>query len=332
MTQQKTTTANALHEHFGGPPVSQLQAIWLDGHVPKGYWDSLEHQRLYVRWLGQKLGFCKPEDWYRLTTEHFKRNHGGGLLALRFRDSAVAAVKQCFPDCDWKEWLFGMTPLRFWKDPKNHRRYMQWLGRQLGIRRPSDWYRVSNQDFKDHKGGAFMLHYDSTVSLAIMRNFPNYDWKEWMFDKTPKGFWHKKKNRKQYMAWLGQKLGFKSIDDWYSLTGNDFYANYGNQLLKFYHGSPAAAVRDCLPRSAWNEWMFARVPVGFWDDPANRKRYLRWLAKKLKFRRPKDWVRVRQHNFLENCGGGLLVRYHSHVKLVKEYVPGFKHRQSRAPR
>jgi hypothetical protein len=33
-----------------------------------------------------------------------------------------------------------------------------------------------------------MLRYDGTVSLAIMSHLPNYDWKEWLFDWTPKGF------------------------------------------------------------------------------------------------------------------------------------------------
>jgi hypothetical protein len=318
-------------KQFGGPPVSRLQAIWLDGKVPAGYWHRLANRRLYVRWLGQTLGFSKPEDWYRISTGDFKRNHGGGILGLHWRSSAIGAVKECFPDYDWKDWLFRITPRRFWKDPRNHRRYMKWLGRQLGIRRPSAWYRVNNHDFEEHKGGAFLLHYRSTVSLAIMSYLPNYDWKEWMFDKTPKGFWNDKRNRRRYMSWLGKRLGVKSIAAWYSVTDQDFRANFGNQFLKLYHGSPIAALRDHFPRQAWNEWMFARVPSGFWDRPANRKRYLRWLGKKLRFKRPGDWHRVRNSDFRANCGGGLVAGDRSHVDLVKECVPGFKPRRE-APR
>lgn len=236
-------------KRFGGPSVSRLQAIWLDGKVPAGYWHRLANRRLYVRWLGQRLGFSKPEDWYRISTGDFKRNYGGGILGLHWRSSAIGAVKECFPDYDWKDWLFRITPRRFWKDPRNHRRYMKWLGRQLGIRRPSAWYRVSNHDFEEHKGGAFMLHYRSTVSLAIMSYLPDYDWKEWMFDKTPKGFWNDKRNRRRYMSWLGKRLGVKSIAAWYSVTDQDFRANFGNQFLKLYHGSPIAAPRRSLPKT-----------------------------------------------------------------------------------
>jgi hypothetical protein len=303
------------------PPVRRIEAVWLDGAVPNGYWDRVEHRRLYVRWLGQKLGFRKREDWYRITTGDFKRNSGGGLLNIHWNSSAIGAVKECFFADDWKDWLFGCTPRRFWRDPRNHRRYMKWLGQELGIRRPSDWYAVTNQDFKDHKGGAFLLHYGDTVSTAIMRYLPNYDWKEWMFSRTPKGFWRKRMNRRRYMIWLGKRLGFKHVRDWYSVTGDDFNANYGNQFLKLHNGLPVAAVRDSFPRHAWNEWMFARVPIGFWDEPENRKRYMRWLGRKLKFKRPQDWHKIRSHDFQANCGAGLLARYRSCFDLLKECIP-----------
>jgi aromatic ring-cleaving dioxygenase len=306
------------------PLALRFQAIWLDGPVPSGFWHDFRHRRLYVLWLGHKLGFRKPEDWYRITSHDFKRNRGGGLLNAYWCGSVTRAVKEYFPDYDWKEWLFGMTPLRFWHDPRNHRRYMKWLGQQLGIRRPSDWYRVGTQDFYDHKGGAFLLCYNSTVSRAIMSYLPNYDWKEWLFDMTPARFWREKKNRRRYMIWLGKKLGFKSTTDWYSVIYDDFRANDGIQFLKLYNQSPVAAVKDCFPEHTWNEWMFARVPLGFWDKLANRKRYLRWLGKKLGFKRPQDWHRVARRDFIRNCGGGLVEQFHSHLKVLKGCVPGFK--------
>jgi len=274
-----------------------------------------------VRWLGQKLGFRKPEDWYRISTDDFKRNAGGFLLNKYWSASAINAVMECFPDYDWKEWLFTIAPRHFWQDPDNHRRYMKWLGQQLGIRRPADWYRVTVQDFKDHKGEAFLIHYNSTFSAAIKAFLPGYDWKEWMFYMAPLGFWQERKNRRRYMLWLGKELGFEKIDDWYSVTGGDFVANYGNQCLKTYFGSPIAALRDCFPRHTWHEWMFTRVPVDFWNSKKNRQRYMRWLGKRLGFRKPEDWSRVRRDDFRTNYGASLLARYRSYHDLVKECAP-----------
>lgn len=323
----KTTKAGgerqpvAAKKAFHVPHVPRHEAIWLDGRVPSGYWDRLENRRRYVRWLGQKLGFRKPEDWYRITTDDFKRNAGGGLLEQHWSSSAIGAVKECFPDYDWKDWLFRMTPRHFWQDRKNHQQYMNWLGQELGIRDPAGWYQVSNRDFQNNCGGAFMLHYDSTVSAAIMSYLPEYDWTEWRFDKTPKGFWLKKQNRKRYLIWLARQLGYKKLDDWYAVTGEEFFANCGNQFLKFYGGSPLAALSDCFPEHTWHEWMFARVPVGFWDQLKNRKRYIRWLGSQLGIRKTKDWLQVRRSDFLVNFGGGLLARYHSYFDVLRECIP-----------
>jgi len=316
--------ASAPTTAFPGPPVPRSRAVWLDGPVPKGYWNRLENRRLYMRWLGRKLGFRKIEDWYRITTDAFKQHSGETLLNNYWGGSAVEAVKKCFPGYDWKEWLFVVAPIRFWHDRRNHRRYMKWLGQQLGIQRPSDWYGVTNRDFNEHKGGALLLHYDSTVSQAIMSYLPRYDWKEWLFDKTPKGFWETRANRKRYVTWLGKELRFRRMNDWYAVTGEDFDNNHGKELLRFYGASPVEVLKDCFPGHTWNEWIFARVPRGFWDKRANRRRYVRWLGRKLRIRKPEDWHKVRRQDFLDNYGGGLLVTRGSHFDVLKECVLEFR--------
>jgi hypothetical protein len=59
MAGREMTTFKALQKPFGGPPASRLQAVSLDGKVPKEFWNSLENRRLYVRWLGQRLGLTQ---------------------------------------------------------------------------------------------------------------------------------------------------------------------------------------------------------------------------------------------------------------------------------
>lgn len=304
--------------------VPRQEAVWLDGPVPAGYWDYQTNRRRYLRWLGQRLGYHKPEDWYRLTTADLKENRGSALLLYQWKSSAIAGLKECFSDYDWNEWLFTCAPRSFWNDAANRRRYMDWLGKQIGIHKPEDWYQVTNRDFAEHKGGAFLLHYHSTVSAAVMDYRPDFDWQEWRFGKTPKGFWKARRNRVRYMRWLGEQLGFKHADDWYRLTRQDIESHYGNQLVKFYGGSPQSAVKDCFPRHHWNEWMFARVPLGFWKQRANRKRYVAWLGQRLGFKKRTDWKRARAADFRKNYGGGLLVSCSSYRSLIQECVPGVR--------
>lgn len=316
-----------------GPVVRSSDAIWLEGPVPSGYWDSFEHRLLYMRWLGQRLGYRRPDDWYRIRTDDFKQNRGASVMANYWNSSAIAAVKASFPDRDWKDWLFATCPRRFWKIRRNHRAYMKWLAAQLNIRRPDDWYRVTNKDFTRHKGGAFLLEYRSTVSAAVMACHPRYPWKEWLFDKTPKKFWKSTANRRRYMDWLGERIGVRQPDDWYAVTVNDFKAHRGRQFLKLYRNSPLAAVKHLYPDHDWQEWRFARVPFGYWRKAKNRRRYIQWLGEQLGIKKQADWRQVRRSDFLRLCGGGLLETLHaSYFDLLAECVRGIRWDRERKKR
>lgn len=310
--------------------VRRDEAAWLDGPVPAGFWQYPENRRLYLIWLGQSLGFRKLDDFYQIRTNDFKANRGSGALLHCWGSSSVTAIMETFPDHDWKEWLFVSCPRSFWKDKRNHKRYMKWLAKKCDIKQPDDWYRITNRDFRTNKGGAFLLHYDSTISAAVKAFVPKHRWHEWQFARTPKGFWEEPKNRVRYMKWLGKQLGFTSLNDWYGATRQDFEEHCGNQLIKFYNGSPLMAVMECFPKHKWQEWKFARVPAGFWNRKANRERYLDWLAKQLKIRKPADWERLRRIDLKSNYGGGLLAMYQSIDALLKD--SGRRKAASRATR
>jgi len=298
-----------------------IDPIWLFGRVPNGFWQDETNRRNYLLWLGYKLGFRRIEDWYRITHTDLKRHNGQGLAGLYWNASAIVGVKECFPEYDWKEWLFKTAPRAFWHDKANHRRYMTWLGQQLGYRRPEDWYQVATRDFQKHKGGSFLLEYHGFVS-AVMSYLPDYDWKEWMFNQAPSGFWASQKNRHRYMKWLGKRLGYKRWEDWYAVTENDFRRNYGYECFKRYGGSVIAAVKDLYPTRAWCEWRFVRVPAGFWHYQENRKRYVRWLGEQLGVRRLEDWYQVRVKDIHNNSGGAVLEQVGCYRDLLKECIPG----------
>lgn len=310
----------------------RISSPWLDGPVPAGYWDLRAHRRDYLCWLGQQLGYQSWEDWYQVSTDDVKRNRGGGLMAMYWRSSIIVGLQDCFPEYAWKEWLFNACPRSFWRDRRNHRRYLDWLAEQIGIVRPEDWYDIANEDFGRHGGGALLGYYDWTISTAVISNFPECDWKEWMFRKTPKGFWEVRRNRRRYLKWLGQELGFRRANEWYRVTREDIYQHYGNTPLKMFAGSPYRLLKDAFPRYDWQEWMFARVPDEFWNSPANRRRYMDWLGKQLGCSQPEDWYQVRRVDFVNHFAAGYLASGVSHFDLLREYVPDLDWSGSRADR
>lgn len=301
--------------------IKRIDPIWCFGRVPTGFWEELENRRDFLLWVGHRLRFRRMEDWYRLRYQDFLDAGRSSVADLFWHGSPIEAVKECFPDYDWLEWLFGHVPANFSADPASMRRYMAWLGQRLGFRRMDDWYRVTTVDFQRNSGGGLLLSYHSSVSAQVMACFPDHDWKEWLFERAPNGFWHNRENCCRYLKWLGDRLGFVCLDDWYRVRCSDFWENHGVQLLNLHRRSATTVVLEFMPDHPWHEWKFRRVPPGFWDRSENLQRYVNWLGDQLGCRRMEDWLRVRNADFLAHYGGSLLERYRSHWTLLKKCFP-----------
>ena len=51
-------------------------------------------------------------------------------------------LSAAFPEYEWLPWKFNKCPRNFWDDLKNQRKFMDWAGKELGIKEMSDWYKV----------------------------------------------------------------------------------------------------------------------------------------------------------------------------------------------
>jgi hypothetical protein len=294
---------------------------WLFERAPQNFWDDPLNQRRYMDWLAKRLRLKTSEDWYKVTVEHFTKNHGKGLLA-KFRGSPTAAIRAYRPTYDWKEWLFVNAPHGFWEEPANRRRYMDWLSEQLGIRRTEDWYKVTGRAIRQFDGGLLSQLGDSPVAL-VKDYLPDYEWKEWLFPTVPNEFWDQPLNRWRYMHWLGEQLGVNRPEDWYRLTGPTIRRHRGTYVLKKFNYSPTALLKDYWPDYDWKEWLFPNVPRGFWAGAANRRRYMAWLGEQLGFDGPEPWSRVRKVDFERFHGHQILKRFGYNVRaVVDEYLHG----------
>ncbi len=288
---------------------------WKFEVTPNYFWDEPANCRRYLEWLGEQLGFKEPRDWYRIQTRDFS-NHRGETLLLKFNGSPSAVVKFGFPEYEWHEWLFNLTPRNFWDEPANCRRYLEWLGEQLGFKEPRDWYRIQACDFSNHSGVALLDRFNRSPSAVVRFGFPEYEWYEWLFRSTPRNFWGDPANARRYLEWLGGELGFKKMEDWYQIQLGDLFANRGSGLTRPYGNAPSLILKAMMPEYDWKEWLFARVPWGFWSDRRNRRRYLEWLAEKLGIRDRDGWGRLRTRHFFENHGTTLICAYKTSVADV----------------
>src|SRR4051812_44857327 len=97
-----------------------------------------------------------------------------------------------------------------------HRQFFDTLRYQLGYRDMDDWYNVTLEDIQKYGGARLMArHYNDSPLKALQAVYPEHTWIIWRFGRTPRGFWEKAEQRKQYFDWLGAHLGYK-MDDWYN--------------------------------------------------------------------------------------------------------------------
>ena len=228
---------------------SQLDDPWTSGRVPNGFWESRENRVLYMDWLGRRLGFANPEDWYQSCNSHFTRNHGRTLLQKTYHSSVQIAVQDYQPHYEWIPWLFSKIPKGFWLKARNRHAYLEWLSRRLGFHSEEDWYQLTNAAFIENHGcGLLMNHYRGSILSALHDYRPDYDWKPWVLSKVPRGFWSVPDNRKRYFQWLAERLTFDGASDWKSLTKQDLYETGAAGLFVQSYGGSLTRIRDDVMR------------------------------------------------------------------------------------
>lgn len=96
-------------------------------------------------WLGKKLDFNSPEDWYKLTRKQVQENQGIGLLK-KYDHSASKMVTTLFSQHPWKYWKFSSLPMDYWDNVQNQREYLEDLAEHLGHGKLEDWYNIRTQE------------------------------------------------------------------------------------------------------------------------------------------------------------------------------------------
>jgi len=296
---------------------------WRFNRAPPGIWKHSHTRKRYMQWLGDRLGFKNEEQWYAITSQDFYANCGSSLLVNHYGGSPSAAVMKHFKEYPWREWLFSSgVPRNFWQSKQNRRRYLAWLGETLGYRSQEDWYEVSQELFASHYGsGLLSQYYRGSPEKALRDLLPNVDFKPWLFNRVERGYWSKIANVRAYLGWLGEKLGFTTLDDWYKVTQSDFVRNRGGSLLNLFGGSHIRLLAAAFPKHKWVPWLFVAAPNGFWQSKKNQKAYLEWLGRRLGYSQPDDWYEVTVEDFRNHGGHALIRAYGSYVHAVKALFP-----------
>ncbi len=51
-------------------------------------------------------------------------------------------VTSIYSEHEWLPWKFTGTPKNFWKDVNNVTKFLDWAGKNLGVKQYEDWYKI----------------------------------------------------------------------------------------------------------------------------------------------------------------------------------------------
>jgi hypothetical protein len=84
-------------------------------------WEKVEHQRVYLDWIGSQIGVKQREDWYNISKEvqlHFHSNSNNQSLMpydIKYLSRIYGAlpfqiVTAIYTDYIWSPWKFATLP------------------------------------------------------------------------------------------------------------------------------------------------------------------------------------------------------------------------------
>lgn len=193
--------------------------------------------RTYIKWdnnqcikfilsLEITMGWKSEEDWYLLTQRILIENGGRNLV---YTNKIYNIPKILYPDYDFLEWKFIKSNI--WKSNDMIVKYLKWLGIKMNWNSEEDYYGLNSIILKNNYGSALLRGRRIIDIVKIL--YPNYDYKEWLFDKVS-NFWNDDHKVLEYLNWLIIKNGWSCEEDLYKLSYDILLQNGGISLTSYY--------------------------------------------------------------------------------------------------
>ncbi len=138
------------------------------------------------------------------------------------------------------------------------------------------------------------------------------------------GYWKNKENRRKAYSYAEKTLAIKVPEDWYKIKTRDLDSIGLSSLIAIaYHGSWKRFPTEFNPGFEFVPWKFSTVPIGFWKNLDNVRKYFEWLATVKGFTSMADFYNLKKSDLINNPGGGILSQkpYLSIAELLKLAFP-----------
>lgn len=278
--------------------------------------------------MGKELYFTNLDDFYNITLEDINDYEGSTLFHKFYGNSFIQAFETSYPFHKWIPWSFEeKVDPKFWDNEKNQRSFMQSVANQFGLKSLEDWYRISPKQLKENGGTTILIKNGRTISKLISTIFKEHTWnallwQEWREKRVkvrkPSMFWNNSNNCRDWFDSFGQKLNFKTMEEWHQVTMADIINKGGSGVFNFY-GSIRNTLTEIYP---FYSWKFSKIhPSGYWNEQRQRE-FMDSIGHKLGYKDMEDWCHLRRRDLLENGGSYMLeIFHHSPGAMLKRIYP-----------
>ena len=118
---------------------------WKFEKTPRNFWDNVNNQKKFMEWAGKQLKINEMSDWYKVTVKDLSSVGGSSLVSHKYNNSLISLLSTLYPEYEWLPWKFKLCPKNFWNNEKNKLWFMNWAGKQLGIKDLNDWNKISSK-------------------------------------------------------------------------------------------------------------------------------------------------------------------------------------------
>ena len=215
-------------------------------------------------------------------------------------------------------------PRNYWKDKANQRQFLEGLRAQLGLQSVSEWSTVPTTKVLQH-GGSFILRHYPSFEGALKEIYPEENWNTYISQRRYSlNFWRSEANVKKFLDDLAEKLSLQKEEDWFQVSSRTIKDNGGAGLLQVY-SSLFDILTDVYPeKDWWKSGLQHKIPRKFWNLPANQRKFMDKLSKKLDITHISQWRAV-SANEIEHYGGGRLLEiYPTTFDLLSTVYPEYE--------
>lgn len=229
---------------------------------PTSWWQNLASQFRNLEALDdttKQRTLLLVRHWleYLATTEAGRRQRRSKRTKkiVKWLGGVKAIVQRVFNVEERKRWRLPKSESetvlrrksRYWNHPRNRAKFLQVLGRQLGLQSFADWYSVTNKTILAGGGRILLRLYKDSATRAILSEMPDHAWRPWHFTSTPIAWWgnlvqlfntRRPEIRdpiaetvvRLFVEEVAQTLEVTQLDDWQLVNLNNIDANTMKRL------------------------------------------------------------------------------------------------------